>query len=171
MKIELAPNYPNWMLLLLPTTLGLGTAALWLMSLKWPLRIDEEGLTLRDRRRIGWHSIRKISISRNYLDGRVSRIRIYHESGLARIRTDRLQHGQDVARIVLAMFAHFNRIRDTQRQARAPSGESDANHARPTVAAEQQAAAAEAKSSRAQVDPQVDTWVREFSMLEKTGTD
>ena len=169
MKIELAPNYRKWMLLLLPATLGLGTAALWIMSLKWPLRIDEEGLTLRDRRRIGWHSIRKISFSRNYLDGRVSRIRIYHETGLARIRTDRLQHGQDVARIVLAMFAHVNRIRSTQprRQARAPSAEPGAIRAGPTEAAEQQAATAEAESSRAQVD----TWVRELAMLEKTGTD
>jgi hypothetical protein len=111
MKIALAPSYRNWMLLLLPMTFGVGTAALWLFSLKWPLSVDEEGLILRDHRRVDWNSIRKIVVARNYLDGRISHVRIYHKDGVNEIRVNRLQHGEDVVRIVRAMFEIVNRSR------------------------------------------------------------
>jgi len=167
MKIELAPNYRNWMLLLLPTTLGVGTAALWLISLGWPLSVDEEGLTLRDHRRVGWGSIRKIGVSRCYLDGHVSQIRIHHETGVANIRIDRLQDGQDVARIILAMFEHVNRLRRAQRrrQERPYGGEPGADRASRTAAA--------ARSFLAETEcapAQVDTWTRELAMLRRTLT-
>jgi hypothetical protein len=40
MKVVLASYYRLWMLALFPTTLGVGTLALWWRSLNWPLRID-----------------------------------------------------------------------------------------------------------------------------------
>ena len=119
MKIALAPRYRNLMIALFPTTLGLGTAVLWLYSLGWPLSIDEGGLTLRHHRRVHWYSIRKIAVSRSYLDGHVSEIRIHHEGGTNKIPVDRLQDGQDVVRIILAMFEHVNRARASQRRLQA----------------------------------------------------
>jgi hypothetical protein len=166
MKIELAPNYRNWMLLLLPTTLGLGTAALWLISLGWPLSVDEEGLTLRDHRRVSWGSIRKIGVSRCYLDGHVSQIRIHHGTGVANIRIDRLQDGQDVARIILAMFEHVNQLRRAQRRRQERAyGEPGADRAN-RIAAAARSVLAEAESPSAPGD----TWGRELAMLGKTLT-
>ena len=165
MKVELAPNYRNWMLVLLPATLGLGTAAMWLMSLGWPQSIDEEGLTLRDRRRVDWGSIRKIRVSRSYLDDHVSHIRIHHASGVAKIRIDRLQHGQDVARIVLAMFEHANQVRSAQRRRQENALGRDASvHRTGRTAPAGQQAMTMGEASLGQVD----TWARELAMLGKT---
>src|SRR5947209_6580488 len=111
MKVALASRYRNWMLALFPTTLGLGTALLWLRSLSWPLSIDEAGLTLRHRGRVGWGSIRKIGLSRSYLDGRVSEIRIHHAGGICRVPMHGLQDGQLVARTIVAMFEQAKRAR------------------------------------------------------------
>lgn len=147
MKIALAPSYRMWMFALLPTTFGLGTAVLWLMSLKWPLSVDEDGLTLRGHQRVDWRSIERIRVSRSYVDGHVSHIRIYHESGTSEIRLGRLRHGQDVARIILAMFARENRLR-AQRLSPA-----SADSRRPT---------GQRRPGKA------DTWAQELAMLGKT---
>jgi hypothetical protein len=104
MKIALAPQYRFWMFALLPTTLGLGTAALWARSLNWPLRIDSEGLTLRYRRKVPWKSIKKISVWRNYRDGHVSRMDIHHKAGTSKIPVRGLQDGEKVAGIILTSF-------------------------------------------------------------------
>jgi hypothetical protein len=64
MKVALAPRYRTWMFVLFPSTLGLGSAALWLHSLNWPLELDEAGLTLRNHRQVSWAAIRKIGVSR-----------------------------------------------------------------------------------------------------------
>src|SRR6516164_4175653 len=109
MKVALASRYRSLMLILFPVTLGLGTAVLWLRSLNWPLSIDEMGVTLRHRRRIEWNSIRKIGLSRSYLDGRVSQIRIHHAGGVCKIPVHDLEDGQLVARTILAMFEQFER--------------------------------------------------------------
>jgi hypothetical protein len=63
MKVALAHRYRAWMFVLLPSTLGLGSAALWLHSLNWPLELDEAGLTLRNHRQVSWDAIRKIGVS------------------------------------------------------------------------------------------------------------
>lgn len=136
------------MLALLPTTFGLGTAVMWLMSLKWPLSVDEDGLTLRGHQRVDWCSIKRIRVSRSYVDGHVSHICIYHESGTSEIRLGRLQHGQDVARIILAMFARENQLRAQQR----------VTHA-----------GADTRRQASQRRPgKADTWTQELAMLGKT---
>ena len=97
MKVALASRYRNLMLALFPATLGLGTAVLWLRSLSWPLSIDEAGIMLRHRRRVEWASIRKIGLSRSYLDGRVAQVRIHHSGGICKIPMHGLEDGQLVA--------------------------------------------------------------------------
>ena len=109
MKIALAPRYRAWMVALLPSTLGLGTAVLWLHSMHWPLDIDPAGLTLRSRRRVAWRSIRRIGVSRSYLDGHISEMRIHHDGGVSKIPINSLENGDRVARIILAMFARIDR--------------------------------------------------------------
>lgn len=104
MKVALAPRYRWWMLALLPTTFGLGTAILWLKSLKWPSSIDANGLTLRYRRKVPWNSIDKISVHRDYCDGRVARIDIYHGGSIDRIPTGALREGENIADMILATF-------------------------------------------------------------------
>jgi hypothetical protein len=118
MKVALASRYRNLMLVLFPATLGLGTAVLWLRSLSWPLSLDEAGIMLRHRRRVEWHSIRKIGLSRSYLDGRVSQIRIHHAGGICKIPVHGLKDGQLVARTILAMFGQVKRARASQDSAR-----------------------------------------------------
>jgi hypothetical protein len=104
MKVALAPHYRARMLALLPTTLGVGTAALWWRSLNWPLHIDADGLTLRCHRRLPWSSISRIGISRSYLDGHLAELRIHHRRGVSQVWVRGLRNGEDVARVILAMF-------------------------------------------------------------------
>jgi hypothetical protein len=111
MKIALAPRYRLWMLALLPSTLGLGSAVLWLRSLNWPLDLDEEGLTLRNLRQVNWHSITKIGVSRGYLDGHVSEIRVHYDGGVSKIPAHALKDGQMVIGTILAMFEQTDRAR------------------------------------------------------------
>ena len=111
MKVALASRYRGLMLVLFPITLGIGTAVLWLLSLNWPLSIDEAGLTFRHRRCVKWDAVRKIGLSRSYLDGRVSQIRIHHDRGMCKIPVQRLEDGQQVARTIVAMFEQVKRSR------------------------------------------------------------
>jgi hypothetical protein len=104
MKIALAPHYRNWMVALVPMTLGLGTVALWARSLNWPLIVDETGLTLRSHRRVEWRSVRAIGLSRSYLDGHVLHLRIHHERGTSIIPVRGLRDGEAVASTIVAMF-------------------------------------------------------------------
>ena len=83
---------------------GLGTAALWLRSLNRPLSVDADGLTLRYHRRLPWSSIKKIGISRSYLDGHVSEMRIHHRGGVSKIKVRELRDGEKVVGMVLTMF-------------------------------------------------------------------
>ena len=163
MKIELAASYRNWMLALVPATLGLGTVVLWLMSLGWPRGIDEKGLTLRDNRRVGWDAIRKIRVRRCYLDDHISHVRIHHDRGVAELRLDRLQNGQDVARVILAMFEHVNRTRSAQcrRQEGAVGRELGGGASKATARASRTANGSPTEG---------DIWARELAMLGKTLT-
>jgi hypothetical protein len=105
MKVTLALTYRAWMLALFPTTLGLGTAALWWRSLNWPLRVDADGVTLRRHRRLPWSAISRIGVSRSYLDGRVCEMRIHHHGGsVAKIPVRGLRDGERVAGAILTMF-------------------------------------------------------------------
>ena len=117
MKVTLAHRYRMWMLVLLLATAGVGTVALWLRTLAWPLRIDHRGVTLRYRRRIAWHSITKIGLSRSYLDGHCAQLRIHHTAGTCNIPLDALRDGQDVLTTVLAMFDQARNRADGNRQA------------------------------------------------------
>lgn len=129
MKVALSFRYRTWMLALLPMTLGLGTAALWIRSLNWPLSLNESGITLRRRCRVEWRSIRKIRVSRSYLDGHASQICIHHNRGVSNIPVKNLRHGQLVVRTILDMFEasreaplveYHSRARPTSRLAAGP---------------------------------------------------
>jgi hypothetical protein len=120
MRVALASHYRNWMVALFPTTLGIGTAALWVRALNWPLIVDESGVMLRSHRRIGWHSIRKIGLSRSYLDGHVSQIRIHHEGGCSIVALDKLRDGELVVRVILRVFERANRQRSLNRRTALP---------------------------------------------------
>lgn len=109
MKIALARRYWVWMLALLPATLGVGSLALWLLSLNWPVAFDERGLTLRRRRHLSWRSITKIGVSRNYLDGHIARIRIHYRGGVSNVPTYALQDGHNAAEAILTMFERSRR--------------------------------------------------------------
>jgi hypothetical protein len=111
MKVALAHRYRAWMFVLLPSTLGLGSAALWLHSLNWPLELDEAGLALRNRRQVRWAAIRKIGVSRSYRDGHVCQIRIHYGDGVSKIPVHALQDGQTVVRTILTMFGNADRAR------------------------------------------------------------
>ena len=103
LKLARALPYRTWMLALLPKTLGVGIAALWLRSLSRPLSIDADGLTLRHHK-LPWASIKRIGISRSYLDGHISEVRIHHRGGVSKIPVRELRDGERVAGIILTMF-------------------------------------------------------------------
>jgi hypothetical protein len=100
------------MLLLLPMTAGLGTVALWLRSMNWPLRIDVEGIVLRHHGRVDWHSVTKLGLSRSYIDGHCSQIRIHYGRGTSKIPVDALEDGQAVVSAIVTFFeqAHAHDI-------------------------------------------------------------
>jgi hypothetical protein len=104
MKVVLASYYRLWMLALFPTTLGVGTLALWWRSSNWPLRIDADGVTLRRHRRLLWNSISRIGVSRSYGDGHVSEMRIHHHGTVSRIPVHGLRDGDEVAAAIITMF-------------------------------------------------------------------
>src|SRR5580704_7066719 len=105
MRVVLASRYRFWMLVLLPVTLGLGTALLWLRSLRWPSAIDDGGITLRDWRKVPWQAIDKIHVRKTYYGDRVTRLDIYHRSGgIDRIPICALQNGQTIAGTIVAAF-------------------------------------------------------------------
>ena len=104
MKVALALEYRIRMFALLPATLGLGTAILWARSLRWPCRIDADGMTLRYRRRVLWKSIEKINVGRDYRDGHVSQIDMT-------IPMRALRDGQSIATTILATFKQVRRAR------------------------------------------------------------
>ena len=106
MKVALAPHYRLWMYALFPMTLGVGTAALWARSRDWPLDVDADGLTLRHHRRVSWNSIGKISVRRDYCDGRISRIDIHHDDRVSKIPVSALHDGEQVAEVILTSFKH-----------------------------------------------------------------
>ena len=111
MKVALALEYRIRMFALLPATLGLGTAILWARSLRWPCRIDADGMTLRYRRRVLWKSIEKINVGRDYRDGHVSQIDIHHHGGVEKIPMRALRDGQSIATTILATFKQVRRAR------------------------------------------------------------
>jgi hypothetical protein len=100
--------YWNWMITLFRTTLGPGIIVLWRGGLNYPL-VDEGGLTLSRQRRIDWRTIKKIGVSRSYVDGHVSEIRIHHRSGISKIPVHGLQNGQALVRTILNKFEQVDR--------------------------------------------------------------
>ena len=68
---------------------------------------------------MSWRSIDKIGLSRSYLDGHVSELRIHHTSGISKIPVQRLHEGEKVVRVVLAMFARTNQAQTLKRRAEA----------------------------------------------------
>jgi hypothetical protein len=111
MKVALAPAYRIRMFALLPATLGLGTAFLWARSLRWPSSLDADGMTLRYRRRVPWHAIKRIRVRRDYRDGHATRIDIHHHGSVERIPVRALEDGERVARVILSMFNQRRRVR------------------------------------------------------------
>ena len=127
MKVSLSQEY--WRrLLALPATQGVSSVVLWLRRSKWPLEITETGLTLRNRRSVAWRSIRKIGVSRSYRDGHISQIRIHYKGEISQVPIDALQDGEQVARVILAMFAALERARERARHSTAASA-SQSQHA------------------------------------------
>jgi hypothetical protein len=61
-------------------------------------------------------------VSRSYVDGHISEMRIHHDGGVSKIPIDALEDGDRVARIILAMFARMDRARTRNRRlANAPA--------------------------------------------------
>jgi len=110
MKVALATTYRVWMFALLPATLGVGTLALWAQSLNWPLSVDEDGITLRHRRRIPWASIKAITVRRHYCDGHISQVDIRHRGSTSKIPVHALHDGQNVATEMIALFKQARRV-------------------------------------------------------------
>jgi hypothetical protein len=157
------------MLALFPATLGLGTAVLWLRSLSWPLSIDEAGIMLRHRRRVEWASIRKIGLSRSYLDGRVAQVRIHHSGGICKIPMHGLEDGQLVARTILAMFEQVKRARVSQNPARTEPtlGQENVGERRVMPARRQSVAVGYYPQLNVPRED-VDLWVHELTALRET---
>jgi hypothetical protein len=117
------------MFALLPTTLGVGTAALWWRSLNWPLRVEADGLTLRHHRKLPWTSISRIGVSRSYLDGHVCEMRIHHHGCVAKVSVRGLRDGEEVAGAILTMFKETRGTRPNADPACRPRALADQHHA------------------------------------------
>jgi hypothetical protein len=111
MNVALSPRYRLWMWLLLPATLGVGTAGLWARSLSWPCSIDAEAITLRSRRKLPWTAIRAIAVRRDYFDGRIVQIQIHFLDGGCKIPAGALRDGESAAATIVAMFKAARRPR------------------------------------------------------------
>ena len=116
MKIFLTSRYWNWVIDLFRTIPGAGIIGLWRRGLNYPL-VDEGGLTLCRQCRIDWRTIRKIGVSRSYVDGHVAELRIHHRSGVSNIPVLGLQNRQALVRTILNEFERVNRTRARECQA------------------------------------------------------
>ena len=116
MKIFLTSRYWNWVIDLFRTIPGAGVIGLWRRGLNYPL-VDEAGLTLCRQCQIDWRTIRKIGVSRSYVDGHFSEIRIHHLCGISKIPVHGLQNGQALVRTILNKFEQVNRTRARAHQA------------------------------------------------------
>jgi hypothetical protein len=118
---------------------------------------------------VEWDSIRKIGLSRSYLDGRMSQIRIHHAGGICKIPVHGLQDGQLVARTILAMFEQVKRARAPQHPARIEPmlGRENLGERRVMPARRQSMAVGYYPQVNVQRED-VDLWVHELTALRET---
>jgi|HubBroStandDraft_6_1064221.scaffolds.fasta_scaffold959493_2 hypothetical protein len=103
-----------WALLRAP--LGLGTDAGWLGNYGRRLRIDAVGVTLHRYSRIEWRSVRRVGVSRSYIDGHACQVSLHHEGGVSRIDVQSLPDGERIVQIILAMFKQAHRSQHSSRR-------------------------------------------------------
>jgi hypothetical protein len=115
--LALAYQLRNWMFAFLPSVPGAGNAIPSGRDVAW-LHIDTDGITPRFHRKISWSLIKKIGVSRSYLDGHTSEIRIYHRGGVSTISLEGLRDGENLVSDLLAMFERAGRTRATRPIAR-----------------------------------------------------
>lgn len=95
-------------LLLLPT-LGLGTAALWLWSLRWPQAVEDDGIRLRSGRHLPWEAIKGLGVIKHRFDTGLSRVDIHFDGGIARVPMRFIANGEAVAREIRNHLPHLKR--------------------------------------------------------------
>ncbi len=102
--VRLAQDYRVWMWLLLPLTFGAGTFALWLRARRWPRRVDETGILLRDGRFVLWHDITRLGVTQRQVDKETIQLDLYFKGGVARVPIRHLDNGAPIAAAIRANF-------------------------------------------------------------------
>ena len=82
MDVRLAQQYRFWMWLLLPLTLGAGTLALWVYTMRWPLRLDDKGILLRNGLFVRWGDITRLGIVERQFEQEAIRLDLYFKGGM-----------------------------------------------------------------------------------------
>jgi len=113
MIVHLAAKYRIVMWSLLPLTLGIGPAVMWLWALRWPRRIDKNGLTSRYGRRVPWSAIKKIGVLKDSREGesRTIRLEIHFDRGVIRAPMWAFADGEKVAREIRTSFGAMSSAR------------------------------------------------------------
>jgi hypothetical protein len=94
MDVRLAQQYRSWMVALLPLTLGLGTLVLWARALRWPRRLERDGMRLRNGRFVRWKDITRIGVTKREFDEETVKLDLYFAGGSARVPLRYLQDGE-----------------------------------------------------------------------------
>ncbi len=104
MNVRLSQRYRFWMWLLLPLTLGVGTLALWLYALRWPLRLEKNGILLRNGLFVRWGDITRLGVVEREFEQEAIRLDLFFKGGVARVPVQYLDHGERVAATIRASF-------------------------------------------------------------------
>jgi hypothetical protein len=110
----------------------------------------------------------KIGLSRSYLDGRVSQIRIHHADGVCKVPVDGLEDGQLVATTILAMFEEINWARASRNPARTEPMLGEYVGERRLMQASRQSTAVGDYSQVNVPQVNVDFWAHELTALQET---
>ena len=100
-----------YFLIMIPSTLGIGSVILWVWRSSFVYRVDQNGIQLRSGREIPWSDVQSLLTRKGAGEaaGTVSRLDLTHSGGRARIVSSWLENGEEVAEAVRTGLREFRK--------------------------------------------------------------
>lgn len=104
-----------YFLIMIPTTLGIGSVILWVWRSSFVYKVDQNGILLRSGREIPWSDVQSLLTRKGAGEaaGTVSRLDLAYSGGRARIVSSWLENGEEVAEALRTGLREFRQSSDT----------------------------------------------------------